>query len=179
MSSNYRITLGRSGHIELYFPYAEYKDQIRARFRGALYDWPGHCWKVLYSRHNLQAAEEWAKRYSLQIEPERWLNDFAYKEDVLLPLFWESLSLEPQKPLEPIREMRGNLYPFQEAAIQCALKRKRCLIADPSGSGKTIVALAAVAMARAFPVVIVCPPALLHTGRMRLPRGFQPGQSNS
>jgi SWI/SNF-related matrix-associated actin-dependent regulator 1 of chromatin subfamily A len=131
------------------------------RFQGAFYDWLGHCWKAPYNRHNLQAAEEWAQRYSLKIEPERWLSDFAYKEDVLTPLLRESLALEPQKPLELIREMHGDLYPFQQAAVQYALKRKHCFIADPSGTGKTIIALATIAMARAFPVVVVCPPKLL------------------
>ena len=132
MASNYCITLGRTGHIELYFPYSEFRDQIAARFRGVFYDLPGHCWKAPYNRHNLQAAEECAESYSIRIEPERWLSEFAYSEDVLTPLLRESLALEPQKPLEPIREMCGNLYPFQQAAVQYALKRKRCFIADPT-----------------------------------------------
>ena len=172
MSSNYRITLGTSGHIELYFPYSETRDQISPRFQGAFYDWPAHCWKAPYSSHNLQAAKEWAQRYYLQIEPERWLSDSAYDQDVLMPLYRESLALQPQKPLEPIREIRGNLYPFQEVAIQYALKRKRCFIADPSGTGKTVVALASVAMSRAFPLVVVCPPRLLSHWQAEITKWF-------
>jgi SWI/SNF-related matrix-associated actin-dependent regulator of chromatin subfamily A-like protein 1 len=161
MESSNRITLGRTGHIELYFPYAGTKDVVRTHFRGVTYDWPGHCWKAPYNRYNLQAAEEWAHRCSIKIEPEKWLSESAYRDDVFIPLFRESLALEPQKPFELVREMVGNLYPFQEAAIQYALKRKRCFFADPSGTGKTIMALATIAMAHAFPAVVVCPPALL------------------
>jgi SWI/SNF-related matrix-associated actin-dependent regulator 1 of chromatin subfamily A len=164
--------LGTSGHIDLYFPYSETREEISARFQGAFYDWPGHCWKAPYSSHNLQAAEEWAKRDYLTIEPERWQDDFAYDRDVLMPLYQESLALRPQKPLQPIREMRGKLYPFKEAAIQYALKRKRCFIADPPGTGKSIMALASIAMARAFPLVVVCPSTLLPYWQAEIAKWF-------
>jgi SWI/SNF-related matrix-associated actin-dependent regulator 1 of chromatin subfamily A len=172
MSSNYRITLGTSGHIELYFPYSETREQISSRFQGTFYDWPGHCWKAPYSSHNLQAAEEWAQRYFVKIEPERWLSASAYDRDVLMPLYRESLALRTQKPLQPIREMHGKLYPFQEAAIQYVLKRKRCFIADPPGTGKTIMALASIAMTRAFPLVVVCPPTLLPFWQAEIAKWF-------
>ena len=137
MSSNYRITLGTSGHIELYFPYSETRDQISSSFQGAFYDWPAHCWKAPYTTHNHQAAREWVHRYFPALESERWLRDFTYGEDVLVPLYQESLALQPQTPLASIRDMHGKLYPFQQAAVQYALKRKRCFIADPPGTGKT------------------------------------------
>ena len=110
--------------------------------------------------------------YDLRIEPERWQDDFAYDRDVLMPLYQESLALRPQKPLQPIREMRGKLYPFQEAAIQYALKRKRCFIADPPGTGKSIMALASIAMARAFPLVVVCPSTLLPHWQAQIAKWF-------
>ena len=68
--------------------------------------------------------------------------------------------------------MRGKLFPFQEAAIQYVLKRKRCFIADPSGTGKTIMALASIAMARAFPLVVVCPPTLLPHWQAEIAKWF-------
>ena len=134
---------------------------MRAGFLGAFYDWSAHCWKAPYTSHNLQTAAEWAQKYSLQIEPGKWLNDVEYTEAVLEPGFMESLARQPQKALEPIREMHGQLYPFQPAAVQYALKRKCCFSADPPATGQTIVALASMAAARAFPAVVVCPPAIL------------------
>jgi SWI/SNF-related matrix-associated actin-dependent regulator of chromatin subfamily A-like protein 1 len=172
MLSNYGVTLGTTGHIELSFPYPEFRDSISARFRGVFFDWPAHCWKAPFDQHNLQAAQDWAQAYSRKVEPERWLSGAAYREDVLTPLFQESLAIEPQKPLGNIPGMRGELYPFQQAGVQYALTRKRCFIADPSGTGKTIMALATVAIAHAFPLVVVCPPLLLAQWQAEIAKWF-------
>lgn len=49
-----------------------------------------------------------------------------------------------------------DLYPFQKAGVQYALKTRRTFIADEQGLGKTYQAIASVHAADAFPVVVVC-----------------------
>lgn len=52
------------------------------------------------------------------------------------------------------------LFPFQKAGVEYALKQRNVLIADEMGLGKTVQALATVRQAQAFPVIVLCPASL-------------------
>ncbi|HEY9792117.1 MAG TPA: DEAD/DEAH box helicase [Candidatus Obscuribacterales bacterium] len=51
-------------------------------------------------------------------------------------------------------------YPYQKAGILYALDRKRVIIGDPMGLGKTIQGLGTIEVAQAYPAVIVVPASL-------------------
>jgi len=51
----------------------------------------------------------------------------------------------------------GELHPFQRAGVRYAVERRRTFIADEQGLGKTVQALAALELERAFPAAVVCP----------------------
>ena len=51
----------------------------------------------------------------------------------------------------------GELRPFQRAGVRYALAHRRTFLADEQGLGKTIEALAALHLDRAFPAAVVCP----------------------
>ncbi|HET6398418.1 MAG TPA: DEAD/DEAH box helicase [Candidatus Thermoplasmatota archaeon] len=59
-----------------------------------------------------------------------------------------------------VRELEAKLRPYQREGVAFALERKRILLADAMGLGKTLQALAAIEKAQAYPAVIVCPSAV-------------------
>lgn len=54
----------------------------------------------------------------------------------------------------------GDLLPFQAGGVRYILERRRLLVADEQGLGKTVQALAAIQADDAFPAVVVCPASL-------------------
>ena len=56
--------------------------------------------------------------------------------------------------------MLGTLRPFQSAGVRFALEHEKVFIADEMGTGKSLQALATVASASDWPVLIVCPASL-------------------
>lgn len=56
-----------------------------------------------------------------------------------------------------ITGLGGELYPFQRAGVEYAVKAERCFIADEMGLGKTLMALAVLHMKDAYPALVVCP----------------------
>ncbi len=59
-----------------------------------------------------------------------------------------------------VEGLGAELLPYQRAAVEYALERRRVILADEPGLGKTAEALATLEAAEAFPAVIVCPPHL-------------------
>ena len=66
----------------------------------------------------------------------------------------------PASATPPEGSFAGTLMPFQQEGLAWLLSHDRCLLADEMGLGKTVQALAWLATANAFPVLIV-PPAHL------------------
>jgi SWI/SNF-related matrix-associated actin-dependent regulator 1 of chromatin subfamily A len=159
---NCTITFGDTGYIEIYLPYnEEMKAQVQKDFLGAFYNWSKKCWCAPYLSENVNAVIAWEARYHAPVQFSRGEDIHSWEDQVLLPLVNQSFALAPRKPLPPIHGLKGKLYPFQEAAVEFALERRQCLIADDNGAGKSIEALAALVLARAYPAVIVCPAHLI------------------
>lgn len=70
----------------------------------------------------------------------------------------------------------GGLRDYQKAAVDWVLRNRCVYIGDEMGTGKTLSALAAVAAADAYPVVVVCP-ASVKMGWQRQIERFFPGLS--
>lgn len=51
-------------------------------------------------------------------------------------------------------------YEYQKEGIAYALQHKRCIFGDQPGLGKTLQAIGTVTIAKAYPVLVVCPAAL-------------------
>jgi SWI/SNF-related matrix-associated actin-dependent regulator 1 of chromatin subfamily A len=170
--SNFRICLGTTGHIELHFPFDEFKDEMHNQFYGAMFNWASRCWRVPYQLKNIHTARSWARKYMVRLEPENWDRLITYEEETLLPLYRQSLALSPRKPLGAIPGMQGKLYPFQEAAVEYALTRKCCFIADDMGAGKSVEALAAIAVGYTFPAIVVCPSSLVLNWNIEVEKWF-------
>jgi len=59
-----------------------------------------------------------------------------------------------------LTHLGGELKPFQRAGVRYLLKQRRSFLADEQGLGKTIEALAAIEVDRAYPAIVVCPASL-------------------
>ena len=68
----------------------------------------------------------------------------------------------------------GDLRNYQRAAVDWILRNRKVYIGDEMGTGKTLSALAAIAVADAYPVLVVCP-ASIKIGWCRQIAKFFPG----
>ena len=69
----------------------------------------------------------------------------------------QTLSTAQSGPEIVVPGLVGELRDYQRAAVDWVLRNKRVYIGDEMGTGKTLCALASVAVADAYPVVVVCP----------------------
>jgi SWI/SNF-related matrix-associated actin-dependent regulator 1 of chromatin subfamily A len=56
--------------------------------------------------------------------------------------------------------LKKALFPFQEKGVQYILNKKRLIVGDQPGLGKTAQAIAAITAAGAFPCLVICPSSL-------------------
>lgn len=61
---------------------------------------------------------------------------------------------------ERVASLEARLRPYQREGVTYALQKRRILLADSMGLGKSLQALVAVETAQAFPCVVVCPSAV-------------------
>lgn len=88
-------------------------------------------------------AREWAESLvQPTVKAPEESTEASYSEDAELP---EGLKL------------RGVLRAFQRAGVRYGLDRKRTIIGDQPGLGKTCQGIAIVEAARAYPLIVVCP----------------------
>lgn len=121
------------------------------RIPSARYNGEGKFWEVskldvVY----LQKMGVWAEahRFCSRIY---WLED---KESVLTyePLPIPELTVPHNLLIEP--------YEYQREGIAYALEKKRCILGDEQGLGKTIEAIGVLTATKAFPALVVCPASL-------------------
>ena len=121
------------------------------RIPSARYNGEGKFWEVskldvVY----LQKMGVWAEqhRFCSRIY---WLED---KESVLTyePLPIPELKVPHNLLIEP--------YEYQREGIAYALEKKRCILGDEQGLGKTIEAIGVLTATKAFPALVVCPASL-------------------
>ena len=121
------------------------------RIPSARYNGEGKFWEV--SKNDvvyLQKMGVWAEahRFCSRIY---WLED---KESVLTyePLPIPELKVPHNLLIEP--------YEYQREGIAYALEKKRCILGDEQGLGKTIEAIGVLTATKAFPALVVCPASL-------------------
>lgn len=68
-----------------------------------------------------------------------------------------ALSVASDAPDLKIPGLGKDLWPYQRAGVEYAMRTKRLIIADEMGLGKTVQALATLRALDAFPAVVVCP----------------------
>ena len=121
------------------------------RIPTARYHADGKFWEV--SRNDvtyLQRMGEWAKAY-------RYVTSVMWTED--------KETVQTYEPLpSPVLTVPHNLliepYEYQREGIAYALDKKRCILGDEQGLGKTVEAIGLLTATRAFPALVICPASL-------------------
>lgn len=93
----------------------------------------------------------------------QWARDYHFVTNVL----WleDSEPVQSYEPLPlPVLSVPHNLliepYEYQREGIAYALEKKRCILGDEQGLGKTVEAIGVLTATRAFPALVICPASL-------------------
>jgi len=120
---------------------------------GIQFDWQNKWWKLPNVNGNRQKAEEFAKRYGFQMASEQ-----PVEKDFDRPLpDMPDLSISDDKLKE---YLKLTPYPYQKQGIAYCINKKRVIIGDQPGLGKTAQAIAAVTLSNQFPCLVICPSSL-------------------
>lgn len=74
-------------------------------------------------------------------------------------------TIPEMRPLATDIDLKRALFPFQRTGVQYILDKKRLIVGDQPGLGKTGQAIAAMEAAGAFPCLIICPSSLKENWR--------------
>lgn len=121
------------------------------RIPSARYQADGKYWEVASDDvRYLRLMADWAKDKNL-VRAVRWLKD---EEPVV------SYEPIPMPALTVPHNMLINPYEYQAEGIAYALQKKRCIMGDECGLGKTIQAIGTMTASGAFPALVICPASL-------------------
>lgn len=121
------------------------------RIPSARYRADGHFWEVQpIDKEYLEKMGDWAVRNRL-CGSVAWVVDDEPVENFEIPPMPE-LKVPHNMTLEP--------YEYQKQGIAYALEKKRCIMGDEPGLGKTAQAIGTMTAAQAWPALVVCPASL-------------------
>lgn len=126
------------------------------RIPSARYRADGKFWEVSpYDEKYLKLMAGWAVRRHL-CSSVQWLSD---DEPV------ESYEVPEMPKLEVPHNMILEPYEYQKEGIAYALEKKRCIMGDEPGLGKTAQAIGTMTASGAWPVLVICPASLKENWR--------------
>lgn len=121
------------------------------RIPTARYIGDGKYWEVATNDSQyLRIMAQWAKEKNL-VRQVRWMKD---DEPV------ESYEPLPMPQLTVPHNMLIQPYDYQKEGIAYALQKKRCIMGDEPGLGKTAQAIGTLTASGAFPALVICPASL-------------------
>ena len=121
------------------------------RIPSARYQADGRFWEVsVQDIAYLQKMGQWAKDMRL-------VTNVLWVEDTEPVQSYEPL---PMPRLEVPHNMLIEPYEYQKEGIAYALEKKRCIMGDEPGLGKTAQAIGVLTVTRAFPALVICPASL-------------------
>ena len=138
-------------NIHIYFPYNEtILDAVRA-LPNRRWNGDEKRWEATINKPNIDRLITLGERFDFHIDPDLYELQESYEEQ-----------LETSKAVDANIKIEGltddlELMPFQKAGVKYATEKKRTIIADEVGLGKTVQAIATVQQTKAYPVLVVCP----------------------
>ena len=121
------------------------------RIPSARYQATGKYWEVAHSDVNyLRLMGDWAQKNRF-VSVVRWLQD---DEPV------QSYEPLPMPQLTVPHHLLVQPYGYQTEGIAYALQKKRCIMGDEPGLGKTAQAIGTMTASGAFPCLVICPASL-------------------
>lgn len=119
-------------------------EKVKSELPGRRYDRIDKCWMVPVVHR--KEVEAFARRYNFQLgEVEEEQQDFT---------------LPPMPTLEQEIPLKRKLFDFQGEGVAYILEKKRAIVGDEPGLGKTGQSIAAVQALNAFPCLVICPASL-------------------
>lgn len=82
---------------------------------------------------------------------------FKFEDDIAEEYFQD---LPPMPPLNIQMPLKLKLFPYQETGVAYALNKKKLIIGDQPGLGKTAQAIATIVASNTFPCLVICPSSL-------------------
>lgn len=137
------IKVGKEYMLE--FAYSKYLvDAVKANFPRRRFDWNGtKKWYIPEDEGN--AIVSFAKRFNFEI-----MSTIEVEEE-------PDYTVRPLPQLQIDIPLKGKLFEYQKQGIQYAYEKKRCIIGDKPGLGKTLQSIGAVVAHDAFPCLVICP----------------------
>jgi SWI/SNF-related matrix-associated actin-dependent regulator 1 of chromatin subfamily A len=153
--------------ISIYFPYnASLVSKVKSvpSVSFGQDDRGNKCW-TLYKLDQERIAKlrtfALENKFDISESVEKLIKDYLEKEKAKIEQKTDNLTASSAQDAKiEIKNLGGELRPFQKAGVAYALKNKRCFIADEMGLGKTVQALATVQAANAYPALVICPASL-------------------
>ena len=139
-----------------------------------------NCYKVAFLYHPLLVAcckriptaryQAEFKHWEVQIEDAQYLRimaQWAQDRNLVRQVRWMK-DEEPVESYEPLpmpeltipHNMLVQPYDYQKEGIAYALQKKRCIMGDEPGLGKTAQAIGTLTASGAFPALVICPASL-------------------
>lgn len=138
------------------FPYHPMMVKCVKRIPSAKFHADGKYWSVSQEdRWYLEKMADWAVRCRF-VTGVSWNDDTEEVIDYTLPPMPE-LKVPSNMVLEP--------YEYQKQGIAYALEKKRCIMGDEPGLGKTAQAIGTMTASGAWPVLVICPASLKENWR--------------
>lgn len=121
------------------------------RIPTARYNGEGKYWEVAVTdAQYLRIMSQWAEEKRL-VRGTRWMKDnepIESYDNIVMP------------ELEVPHNMLIQPYDYQKQGIAYALQKKRCIMGDEPGLGKTAQAIGTMTASGAFPALVICPASL-------------------
>lgn len=111
---------------------------------GAKFMWNEKTWKISVDRK--ADVEAFAKKYKFEMPDEN-----------AIPEPEQDFEVNPLPELGIEIPLKRKLFDYQRTGVAYAIEKKRCIIGDKPGLGKTGQAIAAVTALNAFPCLVICP----------------------
>ena len=111
---------------------------------GRQFDSPSKCWFIPISQQ--RHIENLVKRFGFTCLPERKCESVG--------------DIPPLPELTVSIPLAREPYSYQKSGIAYCLEKKRCIVGDKPGLGKTGQAIGAIIGAKSFPCLIICPATL-------------------
>lgn len=136
----------KNGRINIIFNYKPHLVDAVRNIPGRRWDAQSRCWTVPLS--SKLEVDRFASRFGFTYANQEKRIE---KEDFLIPELPE-LKIDIPLKMQP--------FDFQKRGIAYALQKKRLIIGDQPGLGKTMQAIATAVAADAFPCLVICPSSL-------------------
>ncbi len=151
-----RQIIEQNGEFAIIFDYSPRIISDVRLIPGRRFDPVRKCWTAPAT--SKEFVQKLANRYSFHLK-DGSTPDIFRNFDYTVP---------DMRPLNVNIPLKRNLFPFQQTGVQYILDKKRLIVGDQPGLGKTGQAIAAITAAGAFPCLVICPSSLKENWRREI-----------